>query len=115
MVEKNITTGEKYKVPARLKAATKKFFKQVLIEYDLESHHIRLLTLACEAWDRAQDTQAALDKGGLIYNDRFGCPRPRPEVKIKEQAEIIFARLIRELNLDIEPPRSGSGRPPRLY
>jgi len=109
-----VKTTAKYKVPGHLRAVTKKWFRLVLAEYDFEPHHLKLLTLVCEAWERAQDAQVVLSKEGLTYNDRFGCPRPRPEVKIKEQAEIIFARLIRELNLDIEPPKS-PGRPPGLY
>ena len=114
MMEKQEKTTEKYQIPKHLQTVTKKWFKQVMADYLLESHHVKILTLAGETWDRAQACQEILDKEGLTYSDRFGCPRPRPEVKMKEQAEIIFARLIRELALDIEPPRD-SGRPPSLY
>jgi P27 family predicted phage terminase small subunit len=108
-----VKTNKKVKIPSHLKTITKKWFKQVLADYELEPHHIKVLTLACEAWERAQDCQAILSKEGLTYTDRFGSPHPRPEVKIKEQAEIIFARLLRELCLDVELPKD-IGRPP-LY
>jgi len=105
-----MTIKDKVKVPEHLKRASKAWFRQVMRNYELEPHHVRLLTLACEALERAEDAQKMLRKEGLIYSDRFGAPHPRPEVKIKEQAEIIFARLLRDLALDIEPPK-GIGRP----
>ena len=110
MTEKGQKTAENAKIPGHLRTVTKKWFRQVNSEYELESHHIKILTLACEAWERAQDCQEILTREGLTYNDRFGCPHTRPEVRMKEQAEIIFSRLVRELCLDIEPPR-GIGRP----
>jgi len=102
-------------VTGQLKSSTKKFYDGIVKGYDLESHHLRILQLACQALDRAQDAQAALDKYGLTFESKDGTPRPRPEVRIRENAEISFARLIRELALDIEPVRDGPGRPPRLY
>ena len=113
MTRKVLIQGKKFAIPDHLETTTKKWFRQVLEEYDLESHHIRLLTLASEAWDRSVAAQAAIKKYGILITDK-GRPRANPAIKIKEQAEIIFARLLRELNLDIEPPKS-SGRPPGLY
>ena len=98
-----------------LKPGTKKFYDATVNTYELEEHHLKILLLACESWDRAVDAQLALNEHGLTYIDNKDCPRSRPEIKIKEQAEIIFSRLIRELCLDIEAPRDGPGRPPRLF
>ena len=113
MTENGQKTAENAKIPGHLRTITKKWFRQVSSEYVLESHHIKLLTLAAEAWERSQDCQELLTREGLTFTDRFGCPHLRPEVKAKETAETNFARLIRELNLDVEPPRGG--RPPSLY
>jgi hypothetical protein len=39
--------------PKHLSPASKRWFKDIVASYDgLESRHIRLLTLAAEAWDR---------------------------------------------------------------
>ena len=107
--------GKNYAIPNHLETATKKWFREVLAEYDLEPHHVKLLTLAAEAWDRSAEAEKAIRKFGVLYKDP-GSDKPKvnPCIKVKEQAEIIFARLLRELNLDIEPPKA-SGRPPSLY
>ena len=106
---------KKYVIPRHLNTATKKWFRHVLEEYELEAHHVKLLTLACEAWDRATEAEKAVRKFGVLYKDpHTDRPKVNPAIKIKEQAEIIFARLLRELNLDIEPPKP-PGRPPSLY
>ncbi len=88
------------KPPAHLRPATKKWFKTVTNDFDLDGHHIRLLTLAAEAWDQAQTAREVLDRDGQTFTDRFDQPKERPEVGILQNARISFARLIRELALD---------------
>ena len=102
------------KAPKHLVSATGRWWESVMADYELEPHHVRLLTLAAEAWDRGQQARKIVKKEGLTYNDRFGQPRPRPEVSIERDSRIAFARLVRELCLDIEPPKD-TGRPPRNY
>jgi hypothetical protein len=85
----------------------------VVADFDLDPHHLRLLRLACEAWDRGQEAREALAEHGSIYEDRFGQPRARPEVAIERDARISFARMLRELALDVDGPAE-DGRPPRL-
>jgi hypothetical protein len=81
-------------------------------DFKLESYHLRLLRLACESWDRAEQAREVLDRDGLTFLDRFDNPRARPEVAIERDSRIAFARLLRELALDVDPPREV--RPPRL-
>lgn len=97
--------------PKHLRPATAKWFEGVTDEFDLEPHHVRLLTLAAEAWDRGQAAREVIDRDGLTYVDRFGSPKARPEVGIERDSRIGFARLIRELALDVEGPTES--RPPR--
>ena len=99
--------------PRHLRGPTRKWFEDVLESYELEQHHVRLLTLAAEAWDRSVQAREALAEHGLTFDDRFGQPHSRPEVAIERDARLGFARLIRELDLDADPPASPS-RPPRL-
>ena len=100
------------KVPTHLKPATAEWFTQVMRDYQLEPHHIRLLTLAGEAWDRGQAAREAIEAHGLTFTDRFEAPHARPEIAIERDSRIAFARLLRELCLDIDPP--SESRPPAV-
>jgi len=101
------------RAPRHLKLSTRRWWLSVLEDYQLESHHVRLLTLAGEAWDRCQEAREALKTHGLTFTDRFGQPHARPENTIERDSRIGFARLLRELALDVEPPRE-LGRPPGI-
>lgn len=92
--------------PRHLQPATARWFRHVLAVYDLEQHHVRLLTLAAQAWDRAEQARIAIAEFGPTFTDRFGQPRSRPELAVERDATITFARLIRELDLDVDPPTS---------
>ena len=99
--------------PKHLKPATRRWFSAVVKLYELEEHHLRLLTLAGEAWDRCVDVRQAIAEHGMVFLDRHGAPRPRPEVQIERDSRIAFARLLRELDLDVAPPVEPR-RPPAL-
>jgi phage terminase small subunit len=101
------------KAPKHLVAATRTWFDKVLADYALEPHHVRLLTLAAESWDRCNQAREALEKHGLTFDDRFGAPHARPEVAIERDSRLAFARLVRELDLDVDAPAEGN-RPPAL-
>jgi phage terminase small subunit len=99
--------------PKHLRTATKIWFSDVCTHYELEAHHVRLLTLACDAWDRCQQAREVLAKDGLTYLDRWNAPRARPEIAIERDSRIAFARLTRELDLDTDETPEGK-RPPAL-
>lgn len=98
--------------PADLSEDAKAWWRQISTAYDLESQHVRLLTLACRAWDQAALARAILSVSGLTFTDKWGQPRARPEVAIEQQARRDFARLLRELGLESAPP--DAPRPPGL-
>lgn len=99
--------------PPHLRPETAEWWAAVARDFSLEPHQIRLLTLACEAWDRGQEAREAISEHGSTYIDRFGQPRARPEVAIERDSRISFARLLRELSLDADGASDG-GRPPRI-
>jgi phage terminase small subunit len=76
----------------------------VVTTWQLEEHHERLLTLAAEAFDRAVQAREILSRKGITFKDRFGQPKPRPEVAIERDARMAVAKLLRELDLDISAP-----------
>jgi P27 family predicted phage terminase small subunit len=101
----------KIHVPKTLSAPTRRWFEQVAETFVLESHHLRILELAGRSWDRAEEARAILKKEGLTTLDRYKQVKPHPAVNIERDSQLRFARLIRELALDVEPP--ASSRPPR--
>lgn len=103
----------KPKPPKHLRAPTRTWWSMVVATYQLESHHERLLTLACEAWDVGQLATERISTDGLWVTDRFGAVKPHPAVAIQRDARLGFARLIRELNLDAEEP-AGLPHPPSI-
>jgi len=83
------------------------WWKSVVSEWDLDPHHVRLLTLAAESWDRATEARETLARMGTFYQDRFRQPKPHPAVAVERDSRIAFARLLRELDLDhVSPPEA---------
>lgn len=104
-----------FEVPEHLSADASRWWLSVVQDYDLEPHHLRLLQSAAEAWDRMQQARTALAKhGGLTFTGANGDLKAHPAIAIERDARIAFARLVRELDLDAEPPAERS-RPPALY
>jgi phage terminase small subunit len=108
----NAIRAEKRRLTAALalRAETQAWFDKTMAEFVLEDHHVRLLTAAAQSWDRRLEARDGLAKHGLTFVDRFGQPHARPEVAIERDSTLSFARLIRELALDVEPP--SESRPP---
>jgi hypothetical protein len=86
----------------------------VVRDYELEEHHVRLLTAAAESWDRLQAAREKMAQAGIgmTYTDRWGQPKARPEIGIERDSRLAFARLLRELALDVSGP--DDSRPPGI-
>ena len=91
------------RAPKRLKIATRRWWLDVTARWQLEEHHVWLLTLAGEAWDRGQDARALVTKERLTAAPRDG-QKLHPAVRIESDCRLAFARLLRELDLDLDPP-----------
>jgi P27 family predicted phage terminase small subunit len=98
----SMLTGEK--PPKHLRASTQLWFKEIVETFVLDSHHLKILAKACEAFDRSETAREAIEKHGLTYNDRWGTPKARPECNIERDSRRAFASLIREIGLDVSPP-----------
>jgi len=90
--------------PNHLSKEISEWYESVVADWDLEEHHRRLLILAAEAWDRCAAARRAIAKHGLTFTDRFGQPHARPEIGIERDSRLAFARLLRELGLDVFEP-----------
>ena len=90
--------------PPHLSLSTRQWWLTTVKTYVLQEHHLRLLEAACDAWDRMVQARAALLKDGLTVPGPDGSVRVHPCVAIERDARLAVARLIRELDLDTEPP-----------
>ena len=57
--------------PAHLSPSAAQWWTSTVEDYELHEHHLRLLQLACEAWDRAQGARALLDNDGALLTLPF--------------------------------------------
>jgi P27 family predicted phage terminase small subunit len=90
--------------PAHLSPSAAAWWQATVARYVLEEHHLRLLQLMCEAWDRGQEARAILDDEGLVSTTVEGAKRAHPCIAIERDARLAVARLARELDLDVSPP-----------
>jgi phage terminase small subunit len=102
------------RAPKHLRPETKAFWLSTLKDYELEPHHIRLLTSACEAWDRAVEAREAITTAGAYFKNRHGELKPHPGLSVERDSRSLFARLIRELSLSTDDPSEGYTRLPRI-
>ena len=104
--------------PDHLSDEASAWWRNVIRDFDLELHHVRLLQAACEAWDMGQAAREALaTHGSLTVTNPSGALVAHPAVAIQRDARLGFARLLRELDLDggllverSRPPGLGSNR-----
>jgi P27 family predicted phage terminase small subunit len=100
--------------PTHLSSSAAQWWKSTVETYVLSEHHLRLLQLACEAWDQCQAARAQLAREGMTVTRDDGSIRSHPCVVIERDARLAVARLVRELDLDVEPPVSDRDGPPGL-
>lgn len=91
-----------------------KFRRDVLKEYTFtDAHDFRRLDLASHCLDRIEQCREVIEIEGVFILDRFEQKKEHPAVKCERDQKVVFCRIIRELNLDIESPKDS--RPPTLY
>jgi P27 family predicted phage terminase small subunit len=100
--------------PAHLSEAMQTWWRQVMADYALEAHHLRLLEAAADAWDRMTQARDVLREEGLTVLGANGVKK-HPAADVERDSRLAFARLLRELDLDAEPPpERPQWRPPPL-
>jgi P27 family predicted phage terminase small subunit len=100
--------------PKHLRAATRRWWCEVVRRWELDSHHTRLLTLAAEAWDRCAQARELLEREGLTTTTGAGGAKLHPAARLEVDSRLAFARLLRELDLDLDAPPADVRRPPAL-
>lgn len=101
------------KAPLFLRGETRRWWEDTANRWELEPHHIRLLTMAAQTWDRWQQARLVIAEKGLTTSTRDGGEKLHPAVRVEADSRLAFARLIRELDLDVDAPAE-TKRPPML-
>jgi phage terminase small subunit len=94
---------------AHLSEPSRRLYRQILACYELEAHHLAVLTKALEALDRADQARAEIGTGPLAITSRLGEVKPHPLLAVERDARAQFGTLMKQLGLDVEgppPPRS---------
>lgn len=82
-------------------------------EYDVnDAAGKELLALGCEALDRAEACRAAIDRDGEVQRGGNGFSKEHPALRPELASRAFVAKMLLRLGLDVEPLRSGPGRPP---
>lgn len=98
--------------PRHLSKPSRMLFRSILEAFELEDHHVAVLTAALEARDRMIGARELVDAEGLAVLDRFGQRRAHPLIAVERDARMSFLRGIRELGLDLAD--TDAARPPRV-
>lgn len=96
-----------------LRPATQKWAKQIEQEFELESHHLKILMIAAASWDLCEEARERVELDGLFVSDRFGQLHAHPGIKVQLDNRVVFMRALRELALDVTAP-GDIGRPPSI-
>lgn len=86
--------------PGFLSTSIKRWWRYIVDRCELREHELRILTGACQAWDRHQRAEAILRAEGFTMIGGRGALVPRPEVAIARDALSQFASIVRQLRLE---------------
>jgi phage terminase small subunit len=101
-------------IPEGLQETGKRFYEQVLVEYDMgDAHDKARLVMACRCLDEIAHDEALIEKQGRFIKDRFQQVKEHPAGRAIRENKTLFCRIIREIGLDITAPPDS--RPPRQY
>lgn len=74
---------------------------------------VETLKQTCAAVDRAEDCRRQIEEDGLMIRTRTGV-KEHPLLRHELTARSLAIRMLARLGLDLEPVRSGPGRPPGI-
>jgi phage terminase small subunit len=98
------------KAPKHLSKSARKWWSSIANNFEFEPYDLATLTLAAESLDRAEEARLRIVQDGPYVQGRYGL-RAHPAIAVERDSRIAFARLTRELALDVEPAGS---RPPGI-
>lgn len=108
--------------PAHLGTGGRRYWREVLEEWELDVEKLAILENACACLDRIAQCRNRLRREGMtVKSARDGRPVAHPLLSVERQAQRLHAQLVAALALKDEPERpttpSGAtrGRPRERY
>jgi P27 family predicted phage terminase small subunit len=98
------------KPPAHLKAAGRKFYQQVVEDWEQGSHELLLLGAACEQIDVVESCRKTIAKEGLEITMAKGARKENPAVGTMRQATRLIQSLVRQMDLTDKSADTYNGR-----
>ena len=112
MASQKLTAGPTSDPPMALGEAGTGLWRSIMAEYRIEdSGGLAMLEQACCAADRAKECADIISADGSMIGTKHG-PKDHPLLRHELAARSFIVRTIARLGLDVEPVRSGPGRPP---
>lgn len=113
-------TDQYIEPPEHLQAAGRRYWREVMAEWELEPERLAILENACGCLDRIAQCRNRVRRDGLtVASSRDGRPVAHPLLSAERQAQSLHAQLVKALGLNDEPAPSErfgrankGGRPP---
>jgi hypothetical protein len=87
-------------------------WRSIMSEYAIvDSGGVEMLMQACEGADRLQEITESIARDGVMLRTKTGL-KENPLLKAEIALRSFVCRTLARLGLDVEPLRSGPGRPP---
>jgi P27 family predicted phage terminase small subunit len=103
---------KKFKAPRGLCAEAKKWWVKIRNEYGIDDEGgLLLLATAMQAFDRMRECQRAIKRDGAAVKDKWGQVKAHPLLPVERDSRAAMLQALKGLNLDVEPLKSGPGRP----
>ncbi|MRR56122.1 MAG: hypothetical protein EG822_16755 [Deltaproteobacteria bacterium] len=101
------------KPPKGLSTDARKAWAALQEEYGIDDPAgLQLLAIFANAFDRAKDCKAAIDREGLQVKDRFGQLKAHPLITSERDARGQMMTALKALNIGVEVLHDKPGRPP---
>ena len=96
--------SKKPSVPRRLSAESRRIWREIEGEWELDTHSRTILEVSLEAFDEMRKAQDLVNKHGQVVKSESGFARLNPAVNALKIARSQFLHAWKMLNLGIEPP-----------
>lgn len=105
--------GKVPKPPKNLTLPAKRLWRALQGEYQIEdAAGLDLLGDYARFYDRREQARETIRLEGATVKDRFGQIQAHPCTRIERDSSAAMGRILRQLNLDLQPLNSKPGRPP---